>query len=116
MHVAGARILVLGLAFKENCPDIRNTKVIDIVNELKDYGAKVDCFDPWVSSTEAKCEFGIMTSINPEEGAFDAIILAVAHKQFVDMGENQVRAFGKKVHILYDLKYVLPKSASDLRL
>ena len=116
IHVEGSRVLVLGMTFKENCPDLRNTKVIDIINELKDYRVKVDCFDPWINPEEAKNEYGLVPISMPKKGEYDALILAVAHSEFADMGSKAIRAFGKRKHILFDLKYTFPKDASDLRL
>lgn len=116
LHVDGARILVMGLAFKENCPDLRNTRVIDIVAELKDYNCQVDVFDPWATVEEAQHEYGITPMEQPAQGAYDGIILAVAHRQFVELGIEKIREFGKPGHVLYDLKYLFPAQASDLRL
>ncbi len=116
IHVEGSRVLVLGLTFKENCPDLRNTKVVDIVAELQDYGVNVDCYDPWINATEAQHEYGITPVYEPVAGAYDAIVLAVAHNEFAAMGAEKIRALGKQAHVLYDLKYVLPTSAADLRL
>jgi len=116
LHVYGARILVMGLAFKENCPDIRNTRVIDIVAELQDYNCQVEVYDPWVSSDEAIHEYGIIPVDQPALAAYDAIILAVAHRQFRDMGSETIRSFGTPGHVLYDMKYLFPAQASDLRL
>ena len=116
IHVQGARVLVMGLAFKENCPDLRNTRVVDIVHELADYDVQADVYDPWVSAEEAQHEYGITPVLQPEAGAYDAIIVAVAHDQFKAMGARDLRALGKPQHVLYDLKYVLPAEASDLRL
>jgi UDP-N-acetyl-D-galactosamine dehydrogenase len=115
IHVEGARILVMGLTFKENCPDLRNTRVVDIVRELADYNASVDVHDPWASAEEAQHEYGLALVERLEPGIYDAIILAVAHDQFRELGEA-VRAFGKGEHVLYDLKYVLGPDQSDLRL
>ncbi|MFS2035081.1 Vi polysaccharide biosynthesis UDP-N-acetylglucosamine C-6 dehydrogenase TviB [Polaromonas sp. CT11-55] len=115
-HVDGARVLVMGLAFKENCPDLRNTRVVDIVAELNDYNCKVDVYDPWVSAEEAVHEYGITPIAQPQAGTYDGIILAVAHNQFRAMGADGIRALGKPVHVLYDLKYVLEAGAVDLRL
>jgi UDP-N-acetyl-D-galactosamine dehydrogenase len=115
-HVDGARVLVMGLAFKENCPDLRNTRVVDIVAELKEYNCKVDVYDPWVAPEESVHEYGIMPIEQPQAGTYDGIILAVAHHQFRAMGADGIRALGKSVHVLYDLKYVLEASAVDLRL
>ncbi len=116
IHVEGSRVLVMGLTFKENCPDLRNTKVVDIIRELQDYGVQVDCYDPWINRAEAEHEYGISPIAAPKAGEYDAIVLAVAHKQFAEMGVEQIRALGKSVHVLYDLKYILPADASDLRL
>ncbi|MBP8064147.1 MAG: Vi polysaccharide biosynthesis UDP-N-acetylglucosamine C-6 dehydrogenase TviB [Acinetobacter sp.] len=116
IQVEGAKVLVLGLSFKENCPDIRNTKIIDIVKELKEYHIDVDIYDPWVNADEAEHEYGIRTTEELQNGIYDAVILAVAHEQFVALGVDQIRALGKESHVLYDLKYVLPQTASDIRL
>ena len=116
IHVQGARVLVMGLAFKENCPDLRNTRVVDIVQELAEYDVQADVYDPWVSADEARHEYGISPVGAPEAGAYDAVILAVAHDQFKALGATALRALGKPQHVLFDLKYVLPAEASDLRL
>jgi len=116
IQVENANVLVLGLAFKENCPDLRNTKVIDIINELKDYHVNVDVYDPWVSAEGAQHEYGITPVLAPEAGKYDAIILAVAHREFKDLGAFGMRNFGKENHVLFDLKYVLPKGEADIRL
>ena len=118
IHVDGAKVLLMGLAFKENCPDLRNTRVIDIVNELNEYNCEVDVFDPWVDAKEAEYEYGI-TPVKQSalvSKTYDAIILAVGHTQFKEMGAEKIRALGKKHHILYDIKYLLDSSESDLRL
>jgi len=116
IQVADARVLVLGLTFKENCPDLRNTRVVDIVAELKTYNCTVDVYDPWVSLEEAQHEYGLTLTAIPEKGAYDAIILAVAHYQFKDMGVEAIRALGKTDHVLYDLKYLYLAEQTDLRL
>lgn len=116
IQVEGAKVLVLGLSFKENCPDIRNTKIIDIVNELQEYNIQADVYDPWVDTQEAQHEYGITPIASLEQGQYDAVILAVAHEQFKAMGATDIRALAKPVHILYDLKYVLEQSESDIRL
>ena len=117
VHIDGARVLVLGLTFKEDCPDLRNTRVVDVVFELSDFGAHVDVFDPWVDPQEAEQEYGIRPVDQPEAGAYDAIIIAVAHHQFKDLGAEGLRAYGKPgAHVLYDLKYVLAESEADFRL
>ena len=119
IQVEGAKVLILGLSFKENCPDVRNTKVIDIVHELKEYNIDVDVYDPWVDADEAQQEYGISPindSANLESNSYDGIILAVAHNQFVEMGVEQIRALGKSNHVLYDLKYLFNSELSDIRL
>ena len=116
IHVQGARVLVMGLTFKENCPDLRNTRVVDIVNELGEYNVDVDVYDPWVDPEEARHEYDITPVAQPEAGKYDAIILAVSHHQFVEMGAAAIRKLGKAKHVLYDLKYVLSPDESDLRL
>ena len=116
IHVQGARVLVMGLTFKENCPDLRNTRVVDIVGELSEYNVDVDVYDPWVDPEEAVHEYGITPVAAPEAGQYDAIILAVSHREFVEMGAAAIRKLGKPKHVLYDLKYVLAPNESDLRL
>jgi UDP-N-acetyl-D-galactosamine dehydrogenase len=116
IDIVGARILLLGLAFKENCPDLRNTKVVDILAELRQYDAKVDIHDPWVDAAEARHEYGVELVSSPEKGAYDAVIIAVAHRQFAELGAQGLRAFGKPGAVLYDVKYVLPKADVDGRL
>ena len=116
IQVEGARVLVMGLTFKENCPDLRNTRVVDIVAELKDYNCDVDVYDPWVSIEEAQHEYSITPITKANTGTYDAIILAVAHQQFKGMGAAAIRALGKHTAVLYDLKYVLSAQESDLRL
>lgn len=116
IQVEGANVLVLGLSFKENCPDIRNTKIIDIVAELKEYQMQVDVYDPWVDIAEAQHEYGITPVQTTDSNKYDAIVLAVAHNQFKEMGTESIRNLGKKSHVLYDLKYVLPAADVDIRL
>ena len=116
IQVEDAKVLILGLSFKENCPDIRNTRIIDIVNELKEYHIQADVYDPWVDVSEAEHEYGITPVQTLENGKYDAVILAVAHQQFKVMGADAIRALGKADHVLYDLKYVLSQAESDLRL
>ena len=116
IQVEGAKVLVLGLSFKENCPDIRNTKIIDIVHELKEYHMDVDVYDPWVDASEAEHEYAITPVQSVNADTYDAVILAVAHNQFKEMGVTEIRALGKTNHVLYDLKYVLETAESDLRL
>ncbi|MCL6239216.1 Vi polysaccharide biosynthesis UDP-N-acetylglucosamine C-6 dehydrogenase TviB [Acinetobacter sp. ANC 5033] len=116
IQVEEAKVLILGLSFKENCPDIRNTRIIDIVKELQEYHVNVDVYDPWVDAAEAEHEYGIRPVQAPAQNEYDAVILAVAHEQFKDMGVETIRALGKADHVLYDLKYVLSQAESDLRL
>lgn len=116
IQVQGAKVLVMGLTFKENCPDLRNTRVVDIIRELADYDVNVDVYDPWVDADEAKREYGIdvISELKPE--AYDAMVLAVAHEQFAEMGAEAIRKLGRAQHVLYDLKYVFANGESDLRL
>ena len=116
IHVDGARVLIMGLTFKENCPDLRNTKVVDIVRELADYNIQIDVYDPWVSVKEAEYEYGLTPVTEPAVNAYDGIILAVAHNQFRALGAENIRKYGKDEHVLYDLKYVLSAVESDIRL
>jgi len=114
--VNGARVLVMGLAFKENTPDLRNTRVIDIVRELADYQVAVDVWDPWIAPADARHEYGLELTSAPAEGVYDAIVLAVAHQQFAELGEAKIRALGRPGAVLFDVKALLPKGAADLRL
>ncbi|WP_136254430.1 Vi polysaccharide biosynthesis UDP-N-acetylglucosamine C-6 dehydrogenase TviB [Onishia niordana] len=116
IHVDGARVLVMGLTFKENCPDLRNTRVVDILSELADYNVAVDVYDPQADKNQAEEEYGVRLMKRPEAGAYDAVVLAVAHREFRELGAEGIRAWGKPEHVLYDLKYLLPKEAVDLRL
>lgn len=116
IHAAGANILVLGLAFKENCPDLRNTRVIDVVDEFRSYHANVDVHDPWVSADEARREYGIELARELLPGRYDAVILAVAHRQFVELGGERIRALGKPGSIVFDVKQALPRELVDDRL
>ena len=111
-----ARVLVLGLAFKENCPDLRNTRVVDIVTALKSYNTEVDVHDPWVDADEARHEYDITIVAQPQAGVYDAIIVAVGHQEFVSLGAEGIHAFGKPDSVVYDVKYVLPRDAVDGRL
>lgn len=116
IQVDGARVLILGLAFKENCPDLRNTRVVDVVAELKDYGCYVDVHDPWVDANEAMREYGIELVPDLQPGTYDGILLAVAHDTYAAISSTEVRALGKDTHLFYDLKSVLPQGESDARL
>ena len=116
IHVVGANILVMGLTFKENCPDLRNTRVIDLVNEFKGFNSNVDVYDPWVDSSESKHEYGVVPVESLKEGYYDAIVIAVAHKEFIDMSVEKIRGYGKQKHVLYDIKYILSVDDVDGRL
>ncbi len=111
-----SKILVLGVAFKENCPDIRNSKVVDIVSELAGYGAAVDVYDPWVDKNEVDDEYNINFVADPPKAAYDVVVIAVAHNCFRELGEEGIRSYGKETSVLYDIKYVLPADAADDRL
>lgn len=115
--LSGARVLVMGLTFKENCPDLRNTRVVDIVAELEQYGITVDVHDPWVDQADAQREYGINPVEDPAPGTYAGIIVAVAHREFVDLGGAGIRAFGRpEGSVIYDLKSLLAKDESDMRL
>lgn len=116
IQVQESRILVMGLTFKENCPDLRNTRVVDIVNELAEYNINVDVYDPWVDPEECEREYGIKPIQTLKEGTYDGIVLAVAHEQFKAMGIDKIRAIGKDEHVLYDLKHVYDADSVDIRL
>ena len=116
IQVDNARVLVLGLTFKENCPDLRNTRVVDIVRELAEYNVRVEVYDPWVDPEQARREYGLDLVAEPQPGSYDGILLAVAHDQFRAMGTATIRSLGRPEHVLYDLKYVLPREDVDLRL
>jgi len=115
--VRGARVLVLGLTFKENTPDLRNSRVIDVIRELEDFGIVVDVYDPWADAAEARREYGVDLIQQLDEGLYNGVVLAVAHHQFRDMGAERIRALGKKdATVLYDLKHTLAADDADLRL
>ena len=116
IEINQSKVLIMGLSFKENCPDIRNTRVIDIIQELNSNSICVDVFDPWVDPAEAKNEYDILLIDQPKENSYDAIVIAVAHEEFKRMGGPSIRTFGKSKHILYDLKYILSPNESDFRL
>ncbi len=116
IHVRDANILVMGLTFKENCPDLRNTRVVDIVQELKSYGVNVDVYDPWVDPEEAVAEYNIRPIDKPQAGTYDGIILAVAHRQFKAMSIDDIRALTRTESVIYDLKYLFPADQTDARL
>lgn len=116
INVEGSNVLILGFTFKENCPDIRNTRIIDVVKELGNYSCNVDIYDPWVDAEEVEEEYGIIPVSEIKTASYDAIIVAVGHEQFKQMGSNDIRGFGKDKHVLYDLKYILSPEQSDVRL
>lgn len=116
IRLSHARILVMGLAFKENCPDLRNTRVVDIVNELQSYGLQVDVYDPWVEHQQAEQEYGIQLIDELQPHHWDGVIIAVAHRQFQEMGSTGIRQLLKEPGVLYDVKWVLPREAVDGRL
>jgi len=116
IQIEGSKILIMGLTFKENCPDLRNTKIIDIIHELGVYNAQIDVYDPWADKYEAQVEYGLTMTMEPLPGAYDAIIIAVAHDRFKVMGVEKIRRFASPEHIIYDLKYLLDEASSDLRL
>lgn len=116
IHVVDAKILVMGLTFKENCPDLRNTKVVDIIKEFNSFNAKVDVYDPWIDAAEAKHEYGLTPISQPKAGEYDAIVLAVSHKQFIEMGIEKIRTLGKTNCVVFDVKYLFPAGQVDGRL
>ena len=116
ISINGANILMMGLAFKENCPDIRNTKVVDLIEELNNYNCSVDVYDPWVDKLEAMNEYNIKLTNAPSKGKYDAIVLAVAHDRFKDYSPNEIKDFGKDNHVIYDIKYLLSADHVDGRL
>ena len=116
VHVQGSKVLILGLTFKENCPDLRNTRITDVIDELKDFGVVVDVHDPWADAAAAKQECGHDLVGIPQADTYDGIIIGVAHNEFRAMGTAQLRSFGRERHVLYDLKSMLPAADSCIRL
>jgi UDP-N-acetyl-D-galactosamine dehydrogenase len=116
IQVRDARVLVMGLTFKENCPDVRNTKIVDVVRDLEKFGARVDVYDPWADADEAEHEYGLRPVQKLRNGTYDAVVMGVAHRQFRELGIAKVRALAKKKHVLYDIKYVFAASEVDGRL
>ena len=116
IHIKGARVLVLGLTFKENCPDIRNSKVVDLIRELEKYGALVQVYDPWVKPAVAKHEYGIKSIRSLRRGTYDAAIVAVGHNEFKVMGAPAIRQLCRRNHVLYDIKYAFPANQVDGRI
>jgi UDP-N-acetyl-D-galactosamine dehydrogenase len=111
-----ARVLILGLTFKENCPDLCNTGVVDVVVELRDYGVQVDVYDPWADSAEALREYGLALVKKPECGEYDGVMLAVSHDNFREAGASKLRAYGRTKHVFFDLKSAFQRADSDLKL
>ena len=111
-----SRILIMGLTFKENCPDLRNSGVTSVINELKKYECDLDLYDPWASSIEIQSRYGVKPTTNLLPNSYDGIVVAVAHNEFKEMGSQEISKLGKKPHVLYDLKYLFSKEESDLRL
>lgn len=116
IHIDEARVLVLGFTFKGDCPDVRNTKIIDMVKELESFNMNVDVFDPWAEAKEVQHEYGLKLEPEIHEGVYDAIVLAVDHSDFKEWGIEKIRSYGKEKHVVYDVKHVLAKHESDLRL
>ncbi|SGY94195.1 Vi polysaccharide biosynthesis UDP-N-acetylglucosamine C-6 dehydrogenase TviB [Moritella viscosa] len=116
IHVEGSTVLMMGLTFKENCPDLRNTKVIDIIAELEEYNIKVDVYDPWVSAKEAKHEYGLDVLTQKPTEQYDGLIMAVAHNEFKGMQTEELKLLGKSDSVIYDLKYILASGVADIRL
>ncbi len=116
IHVKGARVLVLGITFKENCPDLRNSKVADVVRELCKQGATVEVYDPWANAAECRHEYGFAPVRQLKEKRYDAAVIAVAHRQFRELGASGVRRLCRPKHVLYDIKHVFPAAAVDGRL
>jgi UDP-N-acetyl-D-galactosamine dehydrogenase len=117
IQVNGARVLIMGLTFKENCPDLRNTKVIDVIRELEQFGVQIDVWDPIANSEDASQEYGVILAEEVSENSYDGILIAVAHEEFLTMGLSSIRSLGKPAdHILYDLKGILPAGSADLTL
>jgi UDP-N-acetyl-D-galactosamine dehydrogenase len=116
IQIQGARILVMGLTFKENCPDLRNTQIVDIITELVDNNCDIDVYDPWANSEDAKNRFNITLTQSLKPDTYDCVILATKHHQFEDMGAPFIRSLCRPNHIIYDLKYTFKADESDLRL
>ena len=116
INVVDSRVLVLGLAFKENCPDIRNTRVVDVVEALKSYNVQVDVHDPWVDPQAATSEYNIQLITSPSSNSYDAVVLAVAHDEFLTLGSTGIKTFLKPEHVLFDVKGVLPRAEVTARL
>ena len=113
--ISNSNILIMGLTFKENCPDLRNTKVIDLIREFKKNQCNVDVYDPWVNNSHASIDLELNCIKNPKNSQYDAVVLAVAHDEFVNMSFNQIRAFGKNISVIYDIKYLFDSKQVDGR-
>ena len=116
IKIVGSNILIMGLTFKENCPDHRNTRVLDLIKYFKKINCNVDVYDPWVNKNQVDNEYKFKPIDKPINNKYDAIVIAVAHDEFKLLTASQIRAFGKENHVLYDIKYILPKSETDGRL
>ena len=116
IEAIGANVLIMGLTFKEDCPDIRNTRVIDIIHEFKKIGSNVEVFDPWVNKSDIQSEFKIDTISNIEKNRYDVIVVSVAHKNFKDLGVVEIKSYGRQKHVLYDVKSIFKSSEVDGRL
>src|SRR5690606_41009314 len=116
INIVGARVLVMGLTFKENCPDLRNSQVMGIIEELRQCHARIDAFDPWAEAAHCREEFGLEPISAPEPGSYDAVLIAVAHRQFAELGSDAIRAIARPGGVVFDVKGLLPREASDERL
>jgi len=116
IHVVDANILIMGLTFKENCPDLRNTRVVDLVQEFEGFNCNVDVYDPWADKDEALEEYSIELIDQPVKSKYDAILLAVAHNEFKELTLEQIKDFGRDKHVIYDIKYLLDVNEVDGRL
>ena len=116
IHVVDSKILIMGLTFKENCPDFRNTRVVDLIAEFESFNCHVDVYDPWVDKQDAEEEYGIILIEAPQKDAYDAVVLAVAHDEFKALGAEQMHSYGKEQHVLYYIKYLLDINDVDGRL
>ena len=116
IDISKSRVLIMGLTFKENCPDMRNSKVIDIIDELKDFGVQVECYDPWVNKIDVERDYGVNIVYDLSSNAYDAVVVAVAHKEFVEMDSNAYKKLCKSKHVIYDIKSCVDRNISDLRL
>ena len=116
IHLPSANILVMGLTFKENCPDMRNSKVINMINDFQQFGLNVDVFDPWVNKEVAIQEYGIEVILDPVEGKYDAVVMAVDHKEFREMSLDEIKKYCTDNHVLYDVKYIFKANQVDGRL